>query len=322
MTRTPCNFPFLPSKTENFNKSFFCIKINANNFLPRKVTADELASVTEYLREGETVTDDANDGKVMPDYWLTVFKNGSMVMKDQDEPILKFLKKIDIRVEEHAKEPKQTKVATLKCFFDENEHFENTELSVVIEYEWLSVPKKSTGTVINWKPGKTITTKPIEKKKGKNQRKKEKKGGNTEKVAQKLSFFDIFRDFKVEKSTAVEDPMNPQPSLELVDEMVMGITDIAGEDSLYYYLDCVHMDDFEDLEAIDEAIFEENEEDEEETPKPVKGVPRKASHKSGKSGKSGKDGKDGKKSKKASRKNTADEVPIPEEPNKEECKQN
>jgi hypothetical protein len=286
--------------------------------LHRKVTDVELASVTEFLKDGETLSEDANDGKVMADYWLTVFKNGSMVMKDQDEPILKSLKRIDIRVEEHAKEPKQTKVATLKCIFDENEYFENTELSVVIEYEWLSIPKKSTGTVIKWKPGKIVTTRPIEKKKGKNQRKKDKKGGKTETVAQKLSFFDIFKDFKVEKSTAVEDPMNPQPSLELVDEMVMGITDIAGEDSLYYYLDCVHLDEFEDLEAIDE----ENEDSEEEAHKQVKGVSRKASHKSGKSGKSGKDGKEGKKSKKASRKNTADEVPIPAEPNKEECKQN
>lgn len=116
------------------------------------------------------------------------------------------------------------------------------------------------------------------------------------------------------------------PSLYYVEEMVDAIGDMAGEDSLVYYLDCVH-DDAEcgedHMEDIDEDDEDEDDDEEEgviedgvET-QPIGNKNRKASTKSGKSGKS----KKGK-----SRKNTEDkveaEVKVPSEPNKEECKQN
>lgn len=91
--------------------------------------------------------------------------------------------------------------------------------------------------------------------------------------------------------------------------MVDAIGDVAGEDSLSYYLDCVKMDD--DMEAALDGIDEEDDEDdesEEETKKPS----RKASTKS----------KGSKKGKKSRKNSTEEEVKIPEEPNKEECKQN
>merc|ERR1712113_745237 len=102
-----------------------------------------------------------------------------------------------------------------------------------------------------------------------------------------------------------------------VQEVIEAISEIAGENSLLYYLDVAKDEDLgdDDLEMIDEDDEDDeddDEDDEEEEEAPAKKV-RKVSTKSGKSKKS-----KGKKS----RKNTEDEVKVPSEPNKEECKQN
>lgn len=145
----------------------------------RKCNEEELKSVLpEFLKEGQTVSEDYNQGKKIPEYWLTVFKNAQLVTKECDFPILKHLKQIDIRSEIKSKEPKQPKILSLKLIFEENEFFENPELTCEVLYEHVDQVKKSTGCDIKWKPGKDITTKPKAKKNPtKKQRAQKKKGG-------------------------------------------------------------------------------------------------------------------------------------------------
>merc|ERR1711974_246815 len=147
----------------------------------------------------------------------------------------------------------------------------------------MGIPKKSTGTEIKWKPGKNITTRSKKAKPGKKQRKK---GGNAaDQKVEPLSFFDMFGNY-VEDEKFVEDPDNPKPSLYLVDEVIEAIGNVAGEESLFYYLNIIK-DELDGMEEIDEED-EEDEDDEDDTP--VK-KNRKVSTKSGKSNKSGKKNK-------------------------------
>lgn len=289
----------------------------------RKCTDEELKSVLpEYLKEGEAVNEESNDGVKMQGYWKTCFKNAKLIMKECDEPILNHLRQIDIKSELKAKEKDQPKTMTLKLMFEENEFFENSELSCTVHYLHGEEFYKSEGCDIKWKPGKNITTKPKNKKLNKKQREKKKKG-IIEPVDDQLSLFDIFtKEYTMEEAQkTANDPS--VPNLFFVNEMVEAIGDIAGEDSLIYYLDCVHDDEQEgleddDMEAIDED--EEDEEDNDEDETEDKSAPtsakkhRKVSTKSNKS--------KGGKGKAKSRKNTEDEVKVPSEPNKEECKQN
>merc|ERR1712010_442422 len=225
----------------------------------RKVNEDELKSVTDYLKEDEKVEDEANDGKRMDHYWLKCFKQAQIPMKEADEEVLKSLKQIDVKSELKSKEAKQPKVLTLKMFFEPNEHFENEELTCVVDYEYAEQPKKSTGCEIKWKQGKRITTKPETKKKSQKERKMAKQGKSIPKE-DKLSLFDIFsRDYTFEEATKM-DPTTMQPSLFCVEEMVDIIGEVCGEDSLLYYLEVQKADAMDDMEIIDE----DDEEDESE----------------------------------------------------------
>jgi len=219
---------------------------------------------------------------------------------------------------------------TLKLIFEPNEFFENTELTCVVEYEYGSQVKKSTGTDIKWKPGKDITYKLKTLKKKANNKKKanKKKGKLNESVEVEvfLSLFDIFtKEYTFEDATKNDDAANPsKPNLFFVEEVVDAIGEIAGEDSLAYYLDCVHDEGLEglegmkeDMETIGEGVEDSEGDEDEETQTSGKNNNRKQSTKSGKS----------KKSKTKSRKNTEDkieeaEVKVPSEPNEKECKQN
>jgi len=284
----------------------------------RKCDEEELKSTTEFLKEGEAINDESNDGKRLEGYWLTVFKNSKLIEKECDEPIIKHLKQIDIKSEGKNKDTKAARYMSLKLVFDENEHFENTDITCLLEYNFDNdeIPKLSKGCEIKWKQGKNITTKPKNKKPTKKQREKKKKG-IIDPVETQLSLFDIFsKDYKVEDAPQFPDPKDLQPDIYHVQEVIEAISEIAGENSLLYYLDVAKDEDIgdEDLEMIDEDDDEDDddESDEEETQTSAKKM-RKVSTKSGKS----------KKSKGAkSRKNTEDEVKVPAEPNKEECKQN
>merc|ERR1719264_2009433 len=248
----------------------------------RKVNEDELKSVTDYLKEDEKVEDEANDGKRMDHYWLKCFKNANVPMKEADEEVLKRLKQIDIKSALKSKEAKQPKVLTLKMFFEPNDHFENEELTCVVDYEYSEQVKKSTGCEIKWKQGKRITTKPETKKKSQKERKMAKQGKSIPKE-DKLSLFDIFsRDYTFEEATKME-PTTMQPSLFYVEEMVDIIGEVCGEDSLLYYLEVQKADAMDDMEIIDEDDEDEDEEDESEPNTASAKKHRKVSTKSNKS---------------------------------------
>merc|ERR1711976_615161 len=141
----------------------------------RKLTDDELKAVDEFLTEGQTVTDDMNDQKKIENYWLTVFENAKIPIKEADKPIIKCLKKVDIRSEHKTEEPNKPKVMTLKLIFEENEFFEGTELTTVLKFEGYEEIKSSEGGDIKWKPGKKVMIKLKTKKSKKDNKKNIKK---------------------------------------------------------------------------------------------------------------------------------------------------
>lgn len=134
---------------------------------------------------------------------------------------------------------------TLKLIFEENEHFENTELDCTLEYDFDQdeMPKKTKGCDIKWKQGKNITTRPKNKNPTKKQREKKKKG-IVDPVETSLSMFDIFtKEYKVEDAPQFPDPNNLQPDIYHVQEIIEAISEIAGENSLLYYLDVAKDED-------------------------------------------------------------------------------
>ena len=83
---------------------------------------------------------------------------------------------------------------TLKFSFAPNEYFTNEVLSKEINFNDKNEPKKSKGSVIDWKDGKNITVKKVTKKQ------KNKKTGATRAVTKDVeaeSFFNFFKDFDV-----------------------------------------------------------------------------------------------------------------------------
>jgi len=66
----------------------------------RKIEEEELKATTEeFLKEGETLEEEHNDGEKLKDYWLTCFKNANLIEKECDEAIIKHLKQIDIKAD-------------------------------------------------------------------------------------------------------------------------------------------------------------------------------------------------------------------------------
>jgi len=274
----------------------------------RKVTEDELKAVDEFLSEGQTVTDELNDGKKIENYWMTVFDNAKIPMKAADKEIVKCLKQVDIKSELNQDLEIKPKTLTLKLIFEENEYFEGTELTTTLRFEGYEEIKTCEGCEIQWKHGKNVMTK-IKAKKPTKSDKKNKKKGKVEAKITELSFFDIFRSFDEPPAETEIDANNLQPDLYYVQEMVDAIGDVAGEDSLSYYLDCVKMEEGFGDQLGDIAEDDEDDESEEEDKKKPS---RKTSTLS----------KGSKKGKKSRKNSTEEEVKIPEEPNKEECKQN
>ena len=108
----------------------------------------------------------------IPDFWLTIFKNVSLLaemVQPHDEPILKHL--IDIKVI-FVEQPMGFK---LEFYFEPNGYFSNTILTK--EYDMMCAPEaddpfsfegpeiyRCRGCTINWKEGKNVTMKTLRKK--------------------------------------------------------------------------------------------------------------------------------------------------------------
>ncbi|GFQ02281.1 nucleosome assembly protein 1 [Phtheirospermum japonicum] len=107
--------------------------------------------------------DKANEGKGVPDFWLTAMKTNEILteeISERDEEALKFLKDIKwAKIDD----PKGFK---LEFFFDVNPFFKNSVLTKTYHMVDDEEPilEKAIGTQIEWYPGKCLTQKVLKKK--------------------------------------------------------------------------------------------------------------------------------------------------------------
>ena len=243
--------------------------------------------MNQFLKEGETCDlATMNTQKPIEDYWLTVFKNASVYMGDKDHEVLKHL--TNVFVTENKRSESETDV-TIQFKFTENAFFSNTELSTTLTTV-NDMPKYSKGTAIQWKDGKDLCKKTIEKSQ------KNKRTGQKRVVKKEVkckSIFGLFADFtdKVEEEESYNEEEEEQPNLYLLTETVEQLQDVVPF-SLEYYLGVIENedDDFEDEEGDEEDDDEEDEEDDKKKKKPAK-APKKADGADKPAGAPGPDGK-------------------------------
>ncbi|KAK4395113.1 Nucleosome assembly protein 1 [Sesamum angolense] len=145
----------------------------------------EVEGVAEASKEQEETQ--ANEGKGVPEFWLTAMKTNDILseeISERDEEALKYLKDIKwCKIDN----PKGFK---LEFFFDTNPFFKNSVLTKT--YHMIDddepILEKAIGTQIEWYPGKCLTQKVL--------RKKPKKGAKNAKPIIKTekceSFFNFF----------------------------------------------------------------------------------------------------------------------------------
>lgn len=212
----------------------------------------------------ETSTDSkANDTeeKGVPDFWLTAMKTNDVLSDEitkRDEEPLKYLK--DIRSTNLEGE----KGFKLEFHFGENPYFKNTLLTKVYHMAEEDDPilESSTGTEIEWYPGKNVTQKVLQKK--------PKKGSKNAKPVRKVeeceSFFNFF-----------DPPKVPEDDEDLDDDTARDLQDFMEQDYdvgstikdkiiphavSWYTGEALQGEEFE--EGEDDQVEDEDEDDDEE----------------------------------------------------------
>ncbi|CAK9179951.1 unnamed protein product [Ilex paraguariensis] len=225
------------------------------------VEVEGVTSVAAMDEEG----DKANEGKGVPDFWLTSMKTNEILaeeISERDEEALKYLKDIKwCRIDN----PKGFK---LEFFFDPNPFFKNTVLTKT--YHMIDddepILEKAIGTDIEWYPGKCLTQKILKKK--------PKKGSKNAKPITKTenceSFFNFFNPPQVPED---EDDIDEDTAEELQNQMEqdydIGSTirdKIIPHAVSWFTGEAVQGDELEDVEDEDddEDDVDEDEEDEDE----------------------------------------------------------
>lgn len=133
---------------------------------------EEEEEETEAIGGGEENKEE--DPKGIPDFWLTVLKNVDTLtplIKKYDEPILKLLTDIKVRLSE----PGEPLSFTLEFHFKPNEYFKNelltktyvlkSKLSYYDPHPYRGTAiEYSTGCEIDWNEGKNVTLRTVKKK--------------------------------------------------------------------------------------------------------------------------------------------------------------
>lgn len=148
-------------------------------------------------RTGDGVPPEINVQGI-PDFWLRIFKNVDILsdmLGEQDEPILRHLQDIRVRLLRD-----KTPGFLLEFVFTPNDYFKNDVLSKeytlsldpdkedLLSYEGPEIVK-STGCTIDWKDGKNVTMKKVQK----TQRRKGQEAKRTvTKIVRAHSFFNFF----------------------------------------------------------------------------------------------------------------------------------
>ncbi|XP_057651805.1 nucleosome assembly protein 1-like 1-B [Diorhabda carinulata] len=177
--------------------------------------SDDESDLPEAIKEKIKLDDtkketEATDEKGIPDFWLTIFRNVTLLsdmVQPHDVPILKCLTDIKTICKE---DPMKF---ILEFHFSANEYFTNTVLTK--EYEMKCAPEeddpfsfegpeifKCTGCTINWNKGKNVTVKTVKKKQ------KHKSRGvirTVTKTVQNDSFFNFFSPPTIPEDTKEED---------------------------------------------------------------------------------------------------------------------
>jgi nucleosome assembly protein 1-like 1 len=223
----------------------------------RKVNEQELSGLQQFLKEGETCdVNTHNSGKPIENFWLNVLKNSSVYMSESDHEAVKYLQ--NIRVKEDTKSETE-KTITGTFTFRENPFFSNTELTIVLSLN-NDMPKTSKGTAIQWKEGKCLTKKTVEKTQ------KNKKTGQKRTVKKEVkckSLFALFSDFtdNDENQESNQDEEEEQPNIYLVSDTLEQLQDIVPF-SLEYFLGVVDNEDDEDDFDDDEEDDDDDDDDE------------------------------------------------------------
>jgi len=186
-------------------------------------TAEELAGAEDAKKDEAKTESKEDDIKGIPEFWLTALKHHpdvEQMIQPHDEPILKHL--TDIKVSFPDKECAETFCLTFE--FSANEYFKNSVLTKTFNME--SVPEGTTlkdivSSEIEWKEGKNVTVKKVQKRQGGGGGKRGGrggrggKGGNAGKVVtveeDVESFFHFFDNIDLEE---FDDPEAAEDMLE------------------------------------------------------------------------------------------------------------
>ncbi|KAI3455571.1 hypothetical protein Pfo_012234 [Paulownia fortunei] len=229
----------------------------------------EVEGVTDASMEQGEVK--ANEGKGVPDFWLTAMKTNDILaeeISERDEEALKYLKDIKwCRIDN----PKGFK---LEFFFDTNPFFKNSVLTKT--YHMIDddepILEKAIGTQIEWYPGKCLTQKVL-KKKPKKGAKNAKPIIKTEKCESFFNFFnppdvpededDIDEDEAEELQNLMEQDYDIGSTIR--DKIIPhAVSWFTGEAVQGDELDMVDDDDNEDDDDDDEEEDEDEDDDDDE----------------------------------------------------------
>ncbi|KAL9157034.1 hypothetical protein ABFS82_09G118800 [Erythranthe guttata] len=238
----------------------------------------EVEGVTDVsVEQGE---DKANEGKGVPDFWVTAMRTNEILSEeitDRDEEALKYLKDIKwCKIDS----PKGFK---LEFFFDTNPFFKNSVLTKtyhMIDDDDEPILEKAIGTQIEWYPGKCLTQKVL-KKKPKKGAKNAKPIIKTEKCESFFNFFsppevpddeaDIDEDEAEELQNLMEQDYDIGSTIrdKLIPHAVSWFTGEAAEGNELDMVDDEDDDEDDDEEDEDEDE-DENDDDDDEDEEEVK----------------------------------------------------
>lgn len=191
----------------------------------------------------------------IPDFWWKAIKNNQMVfelVKEKDEEILQHVRHIET---ERSEKPK---ALTVKFHFNDNEFFDNKELSLKVVYKNDSdAVDRIEGTTINWKEGKDPTKKKVKKKQ------KHKKTNETRTIVKTVEAESFFNNFN--NRVAPTGDLDSEEENELHDKideatnLAEDIADVLIPDALEYYLGL--NEDFDEADMMGDDDDEDDDHD-------------------------------------------------------------
>ncbi|KAK8936373.1 hypothetical protein KSP39_PZI013710 [Platanthera zijinensis] len=212
---------------------------------------------------GNVDDDKANEGKGVPEFWLTAMKTNevlSVEIHERDEDALKYLK--DIKWSK-LDDPKGFK---LEFFFNPNPFFKNSVLTKT--YHMIDddepILEKAIGTEIEWLAGRCLTQKVLKKK--------PKKGSKNTKPITKTETCESFFNFFSPPQVPEDDEEIDEEAAEQLQDLMEQDYDIGStiRDKIiphavsWFTGEAVQEEDFEDAGEDDEEGDEENDDEEED----------------------------------------------------------